>query len=100
MHDLRLIREQIELLRDGMRRRGKLESLGPAIDRAEQLEAARRATIQAVEERKSARNVATREVAQLKKAGQDASAQQKQSRELGEEIARLETELAFAKGAP
>ncbi len=99
MHDLRLIREQIELLRDGMRRRGKLESLGPAIDRAEQLEAERRATIQAVEERKSARNVATREVSQLKKAGQDASAQQKQSRELGEEIARLETELAVAEGA-
>ena len=99
MHDLRLIREQIELLRDGMRRRGKLDSLGPAIDRAEQLELERRATIQAVEERKSARNAATREVAQLKKSGQDASALQQQSRELGEEIARLENELAVAEGA-
>jgi seryl-tRNA synthetase len=99
MHDLRIIREQIELLRDGMRRRGKLDSLAQAIDRAEQLEQERRATIQAVEERKSARNAATREVAQLKKAGQDATEQQKQSRELGEEIARLETELAVAEGA-
>lgn len=99
MHDLRIIREQIELLRDGMRRRGKLDSLAQAIDRAEQLEQERRATIQAVEERKSARNAATREVAQLKKAGQDAAEQQKQSRELGEEIARLETELAVAEGA-
>lgn len=99
MHDLRVIREQIELLRDGMRRRGKLDSLGPAIDRAEQLEVERRATIQAVEERKSARNAATREVAQLKKVGQDATAAQNQSREWGEEIARLEGELAVAEGA-
>lgn len=99
MHDLRLIRDQIELLRDGMRRRGKLDSLAQAIDRAEQLEAERRATIQAVEERKSARNAVTREVAQLKKAGQDATAQQTKSRELGEEITRLETELAVAEGA-
>ena len=99
MHDLRIIREQIELLRDGMRRRGKLDSLAQAIDRAEQLEQERRATIQAVEERKSARNAATREVAQLRKAGDDATEKQKQSRELGEEIARLETELAVAEGA-
>ncbi len=99
MHDLRIIREQIELLRDGMRRRGKLDSLAQAIDRAEQLEVERRATIQAVEERKSARNAATREVGQLKKAGQDASVPQQQSRDLGEEIARLETELAVSEGA-
>jgi seryl-tRNA synthetase len=82
-----------------MRRRGKLDSLAQAIDRAEQLEGERRATIQAVEERKSARNAVTREVAQLKKAGQDATAQQTKSRELGEEIARLETELSVAEGA-
>lgn len=99
MHDLRIIRDQIELLRDGMRRRGKLDSLAQAIDRAEQLEAERRLTIQAVEERKSARNTATREVARLKKSGEDAAAEQKHSRELGEEIARLETELAVAEGA-
>lgn len=99
MHDLRMLRDQIGTLRDGMRRRGKLDALASAIDRAEQLDAERRSTIQAVEERKSARNAATREVAQLKRSGGDAADLQQKSRDLGEEIARLEEELAVAEGA-
>jgi seryl-tRNA synthetase len=35
VHDLRLLRENVEALRDGMRRRGKQDVLGPIIDRAE-----------------------------------------------------------------
>lgn len=99
MHDLRMIRDQIELLREGMRRRGKLDSLAQAIDRAEALESERRTKIQAVEERKSARNTATREVALLKRAGKDATSQQNQSREMGDDISGLESELALAEGA-
>ena len=56
MHDLKALREQIDVLRDGMRRRGKLDQLGPLIDRAEALDRDRRLNIQAVEERKAARN--------------------------------------------
>ena len=37
MHELRMIREQAEALRDGMRRRGKLEVYGPVIEEAEAL---------------------------------------------------------------
>ena len=94
MHDLRALREQIDALRDGMRRRGKLDQLGPLIDRAEGLDRDRRLNIQAVEERKAARNAASQEVARRKRAKENADDVVAQSRALGEEIARLEAELA------
>src|SRR5688500_5298724 len=97
MHDLRALRDQIDTLREGMRRRGKFEQLGPLIDRAEALDRDRRLNIQAVEERKAARNVATQEVARRKKAKENADDVVAQSRALGEEIARLESELSTAE---
>jgi len=97
MHDLRALRDQIDLLRDGMRRRGKLDQLGPLLDRAEQLDRDRRLNIQAVEERKAARNVASQEVARRKRAKENADDVVAQSRALGEEISRLEAELTTAE---
>lgn len=97
MHDIRLVRENLDALREGMRRRGKLETLAPAIDRAEALERERRTLIQAVEERKAARNTASQEVARRKKAGEDALELIDETRALGEEITRLERELAAAE---
>lgn len=97
MHDIRMVREQLDALREGMRRRGKLEALGPVLDRAEELERERRVMIQAVEERKAARNAASQEVARRKKAGEDASDLVSQGRAIGDEIARLERELATAE---
>ncbi len=94
MHDLRVLREQIDLLRDGMQRRGALDTLAPTIDRGVDAERERRTLIQAVEERKAARNVATQEVQKLKKAKENADAQIALSKALGEEIAKLESELA------
>jgi seryl-tRNA synthetase len=90
MHDARMVREHIDALREGMRRRGVLSGLAPAIDRALVLDRARRETIQVVEERKAARNAVTQQVAQRKRAGEDAVHLQQQSRDLGEEIARLD----------
>ena len=55
-----------------MRRREKLDQIGPLIDRAEALDRDRRTSIQAVEERKAARNAATQEVARRKKAKENA----------------------------
>jgi seryl-tRNA synthetase len=98
VHDPRVIRDQLDGLREAMRRRGKLEALAPLLDRAAALDAERRATIQAVEERKAARNVASQEVARLKRAGESADDLVARSRALGEEIARLEAELARAEG--
>ena len=97
MHDLKALREQIDVLREGLRRRGKLDQLGPLIDRAEALDRDRRLNIQAVEERKAARNTTTQEVARRKKAKENADELVAQSRALGEEITRLETELASAE---
>jgi seryl-tRNA synthetase len=93
MHDLRMVREHIEALRDGMRRRGKLDALGSFIDQAQKSDTERRTIIQALEERKGARNSISAEVAKRKRAGADADDLLSQSRDLGEEITRLEAEL-------
>ncbi len=89
-----MVRENIDALRAGLRRRGALDALSPTVDRAIGLEKARRETIQAVEERKAARNAVTQQVGERKRAGQSADDLQQQSRSLGEEIARLDRELA------
>ncbi|HEX5071761.1 MAG TPA: serine--tRNA ligase [Gemmatimonadaceae bacterium] len=97
MHDLKSLRDQIDALRDAMRRREKLDQIGPLIDRAEALDRDRRTSIQAVEERKAARNAVTQEVARRKKAKENADELVAQSRALGEEISRLESELASSE---
>jgi seryl-tRNA synthetase len=89
-----MVRENIDALRAGMRRRGALDALSPTIDRAVALDKSRRETIQAVEERKAARNAVSQQVGQRKRAGESADDLQQQSRALGDEIARLDRELA------
>ena len=93
-----MVREHIDALRAGMRRRGALDALSPTIDRAVELDRNRRDTIQAVEERRAARNAVTQQVGQKKRAGEAADDLQKQSRDLGDEIARLDRELAQTEG--
>ncbi len=97
MLDARLIRERLGDVREAMRRRGALGTLGPLLDRAEGLDRERRLLIQAVEERKAARNASSQEVARRKKGGEDAADLIASGRALGEEIARLETELASSE---
>jgi len=93
-----MVREHIDALRSGMRRRGAFDALSPTIDRAEALDRSRRETIQAVEERKAARNAVSLQVGQRKRAGESADDLQQQSRALGDEIARLDRELAETEG--
>ena len=94
MHDIRTLRENPGAIREGLRRRTRLEVLAPVLDRAEALERDRRLLIQAAEERKAARNAGTQEVARRKRAGESAEELIAAGRALGEEIARLESELA------
>ena len=89
-----MVRENVDALRAAMQRRGALDTLAPAIDRAVALDKVRRDTIQAVEERKAARNAVSQQVGQRKRAGQSADDLQQQSRDLGDEISRLDSELA------
>ncbi|MDP9205062.1 MAG: serine--tRNA ligase [Gemmatimonadota bacterium] len=93
MHDLRMVRENIDALRAGLARRGALDALS-TLDRGVTLDKARRETIQAVEERKAARNAVSQQVGERKRAGDSADDLQQQSRALGDEIARLDRELA------
>ena len=97
MLDARLIRERPDHVREALRRRGALGTLGPLLDRGEELDRERRLLIQAVEERKAARNASSQDVARRKKAGEDASALIAAGRDLGEEIGRLEHELGEAE---
>jgi seryl-tRNA synthetase len=98
MHDLKLVRERLDDLREAMRRREALAALGPQLDRCEGLDRERRLLIQAVEERKASRNANSREVSRRKQAGTPADDLIAHGRALGEEIARLESELAAAEG--
>ena len=93
MLDLRLVRDGIAQLREGMRRRGKLEALAPLIDEAEALDRERRRAITEIEERKAERNRVTQEVGRLKKGGGDADALMAQARTLGDAIAAGEATL-------
>jgi seryl-tRNA synthetase len=97
MHDVRLVRERLDDLREAMRRREALGALAPQLDRCEGLERERRLLIQAVEERKAARNAGSQEVARRKRAGEPADDLIATGRALGEEIGRLERELAEAE---
>jgi seryl-tRNA synthetase len=99
MHDIRLVRDQLDLLREGMRRRGKLAELGPLLDRAESLERDRRAAITELEAQQARRNKVTQEVAQRRKAGDDASALIAEGRAIGDAIAALEARRLEAESA-
>jgi seryl-tRNA synthetase len=92
-----MLRDDIERLRDGMRRRDAFDTIAPLIARGEQLDRERRTLIQAADERKAARNATTQEVARRKRAGEPADDLIAHGRALGEEIARLERELAEAE---
>ncbi len=89
-----MVREHIDALRSGMRRRGALDALSPTIDRAIALEKSRRETIQAVEERKAQRNTVSQLVGERKRAKESADDLQHEARSLGDEITRLDRELA------
>jgi len=99
VHDLRLLRERPDALRDALRRRGMLKTLGPTVDRAEALERHRRACIQAEEEQRAAANALTQEVRRCKQAQIDATDLIERGRMLGTELSRLEGERAAAESA-
>jgi seryl-tRNA synthetase len=94
VHDIRLLRENPEALRDGLRRRGVLDAHLTILDRAATLERERREFIHATEEKQAARNDASQEVARRKKAKEDADALIAETRALGHAIAELEAKLS------
>ncbi|MDB4888042.1 MAG: Seryl-tRNA synthetase [Gemmatimonadetes bacterium] len=99
MHDVRLLRERPDDLRDAMRRRGALDTVGAEIDRCREHDREWLALTQAVQERKAALNASTQEVARRKRAGESADDLIAHGRALGEEISRLDLEVAAAEQA-
>ncbi len=99
MLDIRLLRDQLDLLRDGMRRRGKLSELAPLLDQAEMLERERRSAITELEAQQALRNKVTHDVAQRRKAGDDATALIAEGRRIGEAIATLDARRLQADAA-
>jgi seryl-tRNA synthetase len=97
MHDLRALRDGADELRAALARRGKLDALGPLVERARERDAETRAATHAVEEKKAARNASTQEVARRKRSGEPADDLIAQGRALGEEIAALEQRRAAAE---
>jgi seryl-tRNA synthetase len=94
MHDIRLLRDQMDHLREGMRRRGKLEELAPVLNRAELLEKERRDAIRVAEEAQARRNKLSQEVAQRRRNGENADDLVAESRTIGDELTALEEKRA------
>ncbi len=99
MHDIRLLRENLDRLRDGMRRRHKLGDLGPLLDQAEELERDRRSAITELEAQQAQRNRLAQEVGLRRKAGDDATELIAAGRAVGDVIAALEQRRSSAEEA-
>ncbi|MGQ9533063.1 MAG: serine--tRNA ligase [Desulfotomaculales bacterium] len=99
MLDIRFIRNNPEVVREGLRRRGTAVALEEFL----RLDEMRRKTLVRVEEMKHRRNVVSEEIARLKKDGQPAEeliaemrVLSQQIRELDREIGELEAQLTAA----
>lgn len=95
MLDLKFVRENPELVRAGLEKRGMSANL----DEFLRLERRRREILTKVEELKRQRNLASEEVARRKQRGEDAQEIIASVRSLGEDIKRLDTELSQVEEA-
>jgi seryl-tRNA synthetase len=94
MLDLKFIRDNPELIADGMRNKGE----GIDLDQLLALDEKRRTIIQDVEDLKRKRNEVSSQVAKLKKQGQDASAIIEETRYVSQKIKELDDELSKYEG--
>jgi len=99
MHDIRLLRDGLDQLREGMRRRGKLDELSPMLDRAEAMERERRTAITELEAQQARRNSVAQQVAARRKAGEDTSALIAEGRNISVMSSTLEARRQTAESA-
>ncbi len=95
MLDIKRIREQPDEIRDRLAVRGSPELAG-MVDRALELDEARRSLVSDVDDMRARRNEVSPRVGELKREGKDEEAQAviKEMRELGDALAAKEDELA------
>lgn len=90
MLDLRMIRQQPELVRAGLRRKGaETDDLDALLD----VDESWRQALQRLEELRSERNEVSQRIGEKKRAGEDASADVIAMRAVGDEIKRLEDDV-------
>lgn len=94
MLDLRMVREEPELVRERLAVRGKPE-LAAAVDRVIELDVERRRIIRAVDELRARRNAVSPDVGKLKQAGRHEEAEPlvQEMRALGKQMGELEERL-------
>lgn len=97
MLDIKLIRNEPEVVRGALGRRG--DHAETALDKLLDLDHKRREVLVSVEERRNLRNVVSEEIAQTKREGGEASAKVQAMRAVGEEIRTLETRLREIESA-
>jgi seryl-tRNA synthetase len=90
MLDLNLVREQYDVVAEGLGKRGQADALLPVRD----LDARRRALLVEVEGLKKARNDSSKKIGEVVRGGGDAAAAREEVRRVGERIAQIEGELA------
>ncbi len=93
MHDLHLLRNDPDAIRDALKRRLVSDSGAALVDHALALDTERRAIIQRVEELKATRNAITQQVAVRKREKADAESLIGEGRALGDEIDALQMHL-------
>src|SRR5207248_1415843 len=92
MLDIRLIREQPELVKSRLERRGS--GVAEAIDRVLEVDLARRKAETAVQQLNGERKRLSKEIGGRRARGEDAQELENQGREIGDKIARLNEETA------
>ena len=86
MLDIKLIRENPDLVRAGLKTRHSPVDVSAVLE----LDERRRAAITEADQLKAARNEISKKIGALKKAGEDTTEIQRQTREMGEKIAALD----------
>ncbi len=89
MLDIKLIRENPDLVRAGLKTRHSTVDISAVLE----LDERRRAAITEGDRLKNERNAVSKKIGELKKSGQDTTEIQRQTREIGEQIAALDTTI-------
>jgi seryl-tRNA synthetase len=97
MLDIKLIRNEPDLVREALRRRGAQAEA--ALGKLLELDRSRREVLVGVEERRSLRNAVSEEIARLKRDKQDTMDKIEAMRAVGDEIKSLEAELKDVESA-
>jgi seryl-tRNA synthetase len=96
MLDIKMLRENPDLIRNALDRRGASQAL---IDEALAADGRRRTLLRETEALKSRLNTVSKDIGKLRKAGVDTAAQQADMRALGDQIAALDDQVRDADAA-